>query len=131
MGSSSGGREKKGACTWPLAIAFLLSLGATIILTLSLGPVEKGVSAALAKSLNFEPHGIGNDDGYADFIESLPPTVSPVDGGSSPPRYDAMRCAIQRGSGECCNGLESNCDLRVDEMAFAVVHNAMSTEESG
>jgi hypothetical protein len=27
----------------------------------------------------------------------------------------------------CCNGLASNCDLRVNEVLFAMVHNAMSS----
>ncbi len=32
-----------------------------------------------------------------------------------------MNCPLE---GPCCNGLESNCALRVDEMLFATLHNA-------
>jgi len=31
----------------------------------------------------------------------------------------------------CCNGLESNCDKRLDEITFAGVHNAHATYEDG
>lgn len=31
----------------------------------------------------------------------------------------------------CCNGLENNCRLRVNEMMWATVHNAMSSVEDG
>mmetsp|Transcript_12021 Transcript_12021/g.24257 ORF Transcript_12021/g.24257 Transcript_12021/m.24257 type:complete len:366 (+) Transcript_12021:114-1211(+) len=29
----------------------------------------------------------------------------------------------------CCNGLESNCDLPIDQVTWAMVHNAMSSED--
>eukprot|EP00591_Stephanopyxis_turris_P010932 CAMPEP_0195510734 /NCGR_PEP_ID=MMETSP0794_2-20130614/3296_1 /TAXON_ID=515487 /ORGANISM="Stephanopyxis turris, Strain CCMP 815" /LENGTH=393 /DNA_ID=CAMNT_0040638213 /DNA_START=620 /DNA_END=1801 /DNA_ORIENTATION=+ len=32
---------------------------------------------------------------------------------------------------KCCNGLASNCNLRVNEIMFGTVHNAMSSEEDG
>jgi len=31
----------------------------------------------------------------------------------------------------CCNGLTSNCDLRINEVMFATMHNAMSTADEG
>ena len=29
----------------------------------------------------------------------------------------------------CCNGLVSNCDLKLNEVTFAMVHNAMSSRD--
>ena len=40
---------------------------------------------------------------------------------SSEDSYTFMQCPK---NGECCNGLESNCDLRVNEIMWATVHNA-------
>lgn len=37
------------------------------------------------------------------------------------PKYEFMQCPE---TGECCNGLQSNCDLRVNEIMFATLHNA-------
>ena len=52
------------------------------------------------------------------------PTVSPT----PPPPVDFMRCPE---NGECCNGLESNCDLRPNEIMWATVHNAMHDDLLG
>ncbi len=35
--------------------------------------------------------------------------------------YQFIQCPEE---GACCNGRESNCDLRVNEMLYATVHNA-------
>ena len=42
-----------------------------------------------------------------------------------------MQCpdASSNGSELCCNGSPLNCQLKVNEMMFAMVHNAMSSEE--
>ena len=42
-------------------------------------------------------------------------------GDSTPTPYVFSNCT---GTGDCCNGLESNCDLRVNEVLYATVHNA-------
>lgn len=36
-------------------------------------------------------------------------------------KFEFMQCPE---TGECCNGLQSNCDLRLDEIMFATLHNA-------
>jgi len=117
-------RRKRGWCTWPIATAFLLSLAATIILILALGPIEEGVSRAMP---DFQPIDF-NDDEFSGFIpDDSTPTESP--GMESDMSFTFMQCPDE--GRECCNGLESNCKLRLNEMFFAVAHNAMSTEESG
>jgi len=42
-------------------------------------------------------------------------------GGASDPVFQFMQCPE---TGNCCNGLESNCNLDVNEVFFAAVHNA-------
>jgi hypothetical protein len=44
-----------------------------------------------------------------------------VDEGGNLEPFNFMQCPE---TGECCNGLQSNCDLRPDEMMWAFVHNA-------
>ena len=59
----------------------------------------------------------------------MPPSQTPgedVDMGSvSVPSF--MQCP-DGGNDLCCNGSINNCKLRVNEMMFGLVHNAMSTE---
>uniref|UniRef100_A0A7S4NC52 Phosphatidylinositol-specific phospholipase C X domain-containing protein n=1 Tax=Odontella aurita TaxID=265563 RepID=A0A7S4NC52_9STRA len=123
--SRSSGHEEKSRCrcTWPLAIAFLLTLAVTVILIFALGPIEQGVSKAMP---HFEPINF-KDDFTNPLPSTIAPSASPVE--TTDPTYEFMQCPND--GGKCCNGLESNCDLRLNETVFAVAHNAMSTEESG
>jgi len=41
--------------------------------------------------------------------------------GTTDPAFLFMQCPV---TGDCCNGVESNCDLDVNEVFFAAVHNA-------
>ena len=51
-----------------------------------------------------------------------------LDGVTPTPADENTRCP----SGEkCCNGLVSNCRLRLNEVMYASLHNAMDTEEGG
>lgn len=48
--------------------------------------------------------------------------------------YDFIRCRYQDAYGrrvECCNGLENICDLRVNEILFASLHDGMTEFEQG
>ena len=48
--------------------------------------------------------------------------------------YEFIRCRGETIYGEkrdCCNGLESICDLRVDEVLFATLHNGLNDFEDG
>mmetsp|Transcript_47979 Transcript_47979/g.88980 ORF Transcript_47979/g.88980 Transcript_47979/m.88980 type:complete len:260 (-) Transcript_47979:149-928(-) len=120
---SSNASRDKSCCTWPLAIAFLVSLAVTVILVLALGPLEQGVSKAMP---NFEPVDFGDDQLPGLVPSTNAPSTSPV---FDEPQYEFIQC-LDNG-GECCNGREGNCELRLNEMLFAMAHNAMSTEESG
>mmetsp|Transcript_34111 Transcript_34111/g.73931 ORF Transcript_34111/g.73931 Transcript_34111/m.73931 type:complete len:371 (+) Transcript_34111:261-1373(+) len=111
-------------CTWPVAAVFLVCFVATMILLLIFAPIEQGVAGAMP---NFEP----NQDQLEWIINSnRPPTSAPtsVAVGTTPSeQYQFIQC---NPSEECCNGNPLNCDLRLNEMSFATVHNAMSTKES-
>ena len=54
------------------------------------------------------------------------PTASPT---QKPPDYTVMQCEDE--TQNCCNGLDTICDLRVDEIFYATLHNAMATLEDG
>jgi uncharacterized protein (DUF779 family) len=45
-----------------------------------------------------------------------------------PPTYIFNQCKNQS---NCCNGLESICDLHVDDILYAGIHNSQSTAEDG
>lgn len=71
----------------------------------------------------------GNNDGGG-IIIGMPPSEAPADNdnaeaGIAVPSF--MACPED--GGLCCNGSVKNCKLRVDEMMFGLVHNAMSSEE--
>ena len=49
-------------------------------------------------------------------------------------KYEFIRCRYQDIYGErveCCNGLEEICELRVNEVLFAALHNGMTDFEGG
>lgn len=63
--------------------------------------------------------------------------VSAVEGSSSgigkesevpPPTYQFMQCTNET---RCCNGLTSNCDLRVNDILYAGIHNANAAAQDG
>jgi hypothetical protein len=49
-------------------------------------------------------------------------------------RYEFIRCRAETIYGErveCCNGLEGNCDMRINEVLFATLHNGMNDFADG
>lgn len=59
-------------------------------------------------------------------LPGFPPTLPP---GSGPGPLSFMRCEDE--TENCCNGLDNICDLGVDEIFYAGVHNAMASVEDG
>jgi hypothetical protein len=55
------------------------------------------------------------------------PVAAPVV--ANPGLFQFMQCADQ--TQNCCNGLDTICDLGVDDILFASVHNAMATLQDG
>lgn len=44
------------------------------------------------------------------------------------PTFDYYRCSSDE---DCCNGVDTICDLRLSEVMFAGLHNAMATKQDG
>jgi hypothetical protein len=64
----------------------------------------------------------------------LPETATTIAGvaiqdGDEEPTYVFQKCDTN--STNCCNGLDSICDLRADQIMYAGVHNSMATLENG
>uniref|UniRef100_A0A7S0ARY0 Phosphatidylinositol-specific phospholipase C X domain-containing protein n=2 Tax=Minutocellus polymorphus TaxID=265543 RepID=A0A7S0ARY0_9STRA len=123
-------------CTWMVAGSFLVVFLAVMIMALVFSPIDQGVAKVIP---NFEP----NEEQRAWILKRDTPTASPtvpleIDGddgdegdtklpSSSGQQYKFIQCDE---GGECCNGNALNCNLRLNEMSFATVHNANSAKES-
>ena len=121
-----------------VAGSFLVAFLAVMIMALVFSPIDRGVAKVIP---NFEP----NDEQRAWILKRDTPTASPTvaleaDGdnddedvklpSSSGQQYQFIQCDGSSGSAECCNGNSLNCNLRLNEMSFATVHNANSAKES-
>mmetsp|Transcript_17309 Transcript_17309/g.22914 ORF Transcript_17309/g.22914 Transcript_17309/m.22914 type:complete len:391 (-) Transcript_17309:253-1425(-) len=109
--------KPKNKCTWPLALAFMSVVIAGLILLVVFLPIRSSLEGVLPELNEFVPP---EDDDTED--NKVPQTSL------KPSRYEFMQCPEGANIGECCNGLESNCGLRVDEMMFATGHNLMSSQ---
>ena len=126
--------SRRPFCTWTVAGSFLVVFLAVMIMVLVFSPIDQGVANLIP---NFEP----NEEQREWILKRDTPAASPTvsldtdgdkDGdaklpSSSGQQYMFIQCDE---GGECCNGNALNCDLRLNEMAFATVHNANSARES-
>jgi len=85
-----------------------------IIFGLIFAPIEQSVAKVMPD--------------FDEYVTTTTTTAAPTS--QKPVRYEFMQCAEFTQLGECCNGLESNCDLRVNELMFAKAHNLMSSKDS-
>mmetsp|Transcript_778 Transcript_778/g.1469 ORF Transcript_778/g.1469 Transcript_778/m.1469 type:complete len:225 (+) Transcript_778:563-1237(+) len=129
----------QNCCTWYVAAAFLVLLAISLIVTWTMLPAEDIVMKYLPHFDEPENPYLGPEagdplDGREDDLDGgeasadddlvdigdLPEEVA--DGnyeiGTTVPTF--MRCADGE---ECCNGSSSNCDLRLNEMMFGMVHS--------
>jgi hypothetical protein len=122
--------DKKSCCTWPRIILLVVLLAVSGVLIWQFAPVDEAIDKVL-------PTYNSTTGGDGDGGESEAGGGGGTGGGGSPTpsptqelTYQFNQCS-QDGSGACCNGLDSICDLRVDEILYATVHNAMATFEDG
>lgn len=117
-------------CMWPVALTFFLCLVGAIACFWAFAPVDSFVGSILP---DFEDPGTSapTPSPTSAIPTLLPPTTSPVavDDPGTGPSFQFIQCADD--AAECCNGLESNCNTRVNELLFAASHNAMSSLEGG
>eukprot|EP00550_Attheya_septentrionalis_P007457 CAMPEP_0198295902 /NCGR_PEP_ID=MMETSP1449-20131203/30185_1 /TAXON_ID=420275 /ORGANISM="Attheya septentrionalis, Strain CCMP2084" /LENGTH=375 /DNA_ID=CAMNT_0043996337 /DNA_START=111 /DNA_END=1238 /DNA_ORIENTATION=+ len=107
------------SCTWAKAIMFLLLTITGVILIWMFAPIGKGLSRIIPDFADNETSSV-----------SVPTQTPSIGSGEQNvllvgPTYEFNTCNID-GGGRCCNGLDNICDLRVNEIMLATVHNAMS-----
>jgi hypothetical protein len=107
--------DEGGCCSIPKLAVFFLFLGMTFGLVFGLVDLDRINDLINNPEDPGQPGGGSNDDinggGSNDDIG----------GGATLEPFEFMQCPE---TGECCNGLQSNCDLRPNEMMWAFVHNA-------
>ena len=138
------------ACTnqlftaWPKIIASLAILIVTCIIFVKFTPIDNVLDKVLP---DFNSTNDNTDDGFIDDNDlkdndsdnenaELLPTSAPT-----MPPFTFMQCTgyedtfdkdeVVSTSNKCCNGLDSICELPVNDIMFATVHNAMSTFQDG
>mmetsp|Transcript_21269 Transcript_21269/g.38497 ORF Transcript_21269/g.38497 Transcript_21269/m.38497 type:complete len:445 (-) Transcript_21269:186-1520(-) len=141
----TGAPPRKNCCTWKVATVFLCFVAGALVLTWQLLPAEdivakyipqfdEPVTAYSGPEAGAPSSGGVSDDGGAGGNDGggitigMPPSQTPADengAGTTIPSF--MKCPED--GGLCCNGSPDNCKLRVDQMMFGLVHNAMSSEE--
>mmetsp|Transcript_825 Transcript_825/g.1962 ORF Transcript_825/g.1962 Transcript_825/m.1962 type:complete len:413 (+) Transcript_825:58-1296(+) len=111
-------KEEKSCCTWPKVIIAVILLAVLGIVIWQFAPIDSTLDKVLP-----------------DFDKTFSPTVTPLDETMAPtstPTQDSIfnRCSDDDTS--CCvNGLSNICDLGVDDILYATVHNAMATTDDG
>jgi hypothetical protein len=125
--------ENATCCTWSRIILLVLVLAVSGVLIWKFAPVDEAINSILPSynSTNGGSTdngggtggtGSGNDNNnVAGEMDTPAPTNNPT--------YPFMQCGAD--SEDCCNGLDTICDLRADEILYATLHNAMATFEDG
>ena len=114
-----------GRCTIRTKLLFMFGfLTAGSFALWIFGPYERIIDYCLPSSLIDQHH--RGDDGDHHSTTSIAPNSS----SGVPTRipFDFNQCGNET---DCCNGLINTCDLRINEIMFATVHNAMATREDG
>ncbi|KAG7359961.1 hypothetical protein IV203_035059 [Nitzschia inconspicua] len=132
MGRSSRPVQRKdddggggSCCTWPRIILMVIVLAVSGILIWQFAPVDEAINSILPTY---------NNTGSSSNVEG-PSTGGSNEGGSTTvaptesPQYQFIQCDDD--GQPCCNGLNSNCNLRVNEILYAMPHNAMATFDDG
>jgi hypothetical protein len=124
---------RENCCTWKVAAVFLIVVAASLVLAWRVMPADEIVAKYIPKFdkpaspyTGPEAGTPGENDGGG---TGVPPSQTPddtVDDGIGTVQPSFMQCP--EGGELCCNGSVDNCNLRVDQMMFGLVHNAMSSE---
>jgi hypothetical protein len=132
---------KKNRCTVLVASIFLVLVAVALVVTWQVFPTEDVVVMFLPKfnppasPYTGEEAGTTTSDNNIDYkgggaidIDIPLETEVPNSDVTSIPSF--MTCPTDSEQ-LCCNGSPQNCQLKVNEMMFATLHNAMATEEGG
>ena len=131
MGSSRREESNRSCCTWPRILLLVILLAVAGVLVWKFVPWDDTINSVLdnvpipGDGKSDESNG-GNKSDSTTTKPATPATSSPT----TAPRYKFIQCDGET-SGDCCNGLDSICDLRADEVLYATLHNGMATFEDG
>lgn len=106
-----------GCCSWPRFIILVILLAVAGVLIWLFVPEDS------VKDIVPQPNVPTATEPAAAPGDNSEPTAAPVDNS-----YQFMQCQDMN---NCCNGLEEICDLGVDDILWAMSHNAMSSQETG
>jgi len=153
--SSSSNQPKKNCCTWKIASLFLVCVAVGLVVVWVILPAEDIVAKYIPQFDEPDNPYQGPEAGgeqttsWGDIDNNNSQDCSGNGGGISigMPEEEGvnndsglivpsfMTCPSNKefrmtaeGDELCCNGSVSNCKLRVNEMMFGMVHNAMSSE---
>jgi|EP00979_Chaetoceros_neogracilis_P017450 hypothetical protein len=102
-------KESGGSCcSCTKFLIFVLFLGASVGVVFGFVDIEQIENLFSGGSNSGSGGGDSGDGGNS--------------GGTDEPAFSFMQCPDN--GDPCCNGLQSNCDLKVNEIMFATVHNA-------
>jgi len=99
-------RENSPCCSCTKFLIFILFLGAAVGAIFGFIDIEQ-IENFFTGGNSSSSTGSGGEDSGG--------------GGTDEPAFSFMQCPE---TGACCNGLPSNCDLKVNELMFATAHNA-------
>mmetsp|Transcript_19987 Transcript_19987/g.43472 ORF Transcript_19987/g.43472 Transcript_19987/m.43472 type:complete len:387 (-) Transcript_19987:2422-3582(-) len=126
--------EKRSCCTWPRILALVVLLIAGGVCVWLFVPWDETINDVLDNV----PIPGGSDGGSSgsEGDDAIPNTIIPLkDPTSSPlaqPEYQFLQCdSNNTDQSSCCNGIEGLCDLRLNEILYATLHNGMATFEDG
>jgi hypothetical protein len=129
-------QNQPNCCTWKVATLFLFIVAASLVSAWVVLPAEDIVAKYIPKfDAPTSPYvgpeaGIpGENDGSSNSQIGGATNLDDSGIGTVVPTF--MQCPTNNNNKQCCNGSTTNCALRVDQMMFALVHNAMSSEEKG
>jgi len=130
-----GHQNRPNCCTWKVATLFLFIVAASLVTAWVALPADDIVAKYIPKfDAPASPYagpeaGIpGENDGSGiNGGNSQTTNMDNTGIGTVVPGF--MQCPSN--NKQCCNGSAANCGLRVDQTMFALVHNAMSSEEKG
>mmetsp|Transcript_9450 Transcript_9450/g.28195 ORF Transcript_9450/g.28195 Transcript_9450/m.28195 type:complete len:403 (+) Transcript_9450:171-1379(+) len=126
--------EKESFCTWPriLVLVVLLIVGGVCVWWFvpwddTINKVLNNVEGDDDNESSGNNGAIGGNGVPNTIIPLREATLAP----SVAPKYDFIQCNPEDTQSNCCNGLEGLCDLRVNEILYATLHNGMATFEDG
>ena len=94
------------------------------ILIWKFAPVDEAINSILPSYNNTSSGGGGGGGPTGSPVDNNVATAAPTDS----PQYQFIQCNDGQ---PCCNGLDTNCNLRANQVLYATLHNAMATFDDG